>query len=193
MKFVLASASPRRRELLKKLVDDFEIDAAKSEEKADVSLSPPRVAETLAQQKAEEIAAKAAHAGKIVLAADTLVAVDGKILGKPKDEKEAEQTLRLLSGREHSVITGVYLIFPDGEKIAAHAVTKVKFYRFGEEFIKEYVAGGSPMDKAGAYGIQDGVPVEYIRGSYDNVVGLPTELLRRILKGRTENSDGAER
>ncbi|MGN1051779.1 MAG: Maf family protein [Candidatus Scatosoma sp.] len=189
MKFVLASASPRRRELLKKIVGEFEIDAAKGEEKADLSLPPWRVAETLAQQKAEEVAAKAEHAGKTVLAADTLVTVDGKILGKPKDKTEAEQTLRLLSGREHSVITGVYLIFSSGEKIAAHAVTEVKFFRFSEEFIKEYVAGGSPMDKAGAYGIQDGVPVEYIRGSYDNVVGLPTELLRRILKGRTEKTD----
>ena len=181
MKIVLASASPRRRELLKKIISDFEVDAAKSEEKADASLSPRQTAEALAIQKAEEVAAKKEHAGKTVLGADTVVTIDGKILGKPKDKRQAKEMLRLLSGREHVVITGVCIIFPDGEKKAAHDCTHVKFSHFSDEFIESYVAGGSPMDKAGAYGIQDGVPVEYIRGSYDNVVGLPTELLVRLL------------
>ena len=97
--------------------------------------------------------------------------------------------LRLLSGKEHSVFTGVCLIFPDGGKIVRHDETKVKFKPFTEEFIRDYVAGGSPMDKAGAYGIQDGVPTEYVRGSFDNVVGLPTELLERILKQKETNEN----
>ena len=190
MKFVLASASPRRRELLKKIVSDFVADAAKSEEKADASLSPRQTAEALAIQKAEEVAAKKEHAGKTVLGADTVVTIDGKILGKPKDKRQAIEMLRLLSGREHCVVTGVCIIFPDGEKKVAHDSTYVKFSRFSEEFIESYAAGGSPMDKAGAYGIQDGVPVEYIRGSYDNVVGLPTELLGRLLSEKEDKSDG---
>ena len=192
MEFVLASASPRRRELLKKIVGDFEIDAAKNEEKADDSFSPRQTAEFLAKQKAEEIAAKKEHAGKTVLGADTVVTIDGKILGKPKDKRQAKEMLRLLSGREHVVVTGVCLIFPNGEKDTAYDETRVKFSALSEEFIENYVAGGSPMDKAGAYGIQDGIPVEYIRGSYDNVVGLPTELLCRMLsrRGKDETDIG---
>lgn len=187
MEFVLASASPRRRELLKKIVGDFEIDAAKSEEKADDSFPPRQTVEFLAKQKAEEIAAKKEHAGKTVLGADTVVTIDGKILGKPKDKRQAKEMLRLLSGREHVVVTGVCLIFPNGEKDTAYDETRVKFSALSEEFIENYVAGGSPMDKAGAYGIQDGIPVEYIRGSYDNVVGLPTELLCRMLSRREKD------
>ncbi|MDD6994766.1 MAG: Maf family protein [Candidatus Borkfalkiaceae bacterium] len=192
MEFVLASASPRRRELLKKIVGDFEIDAAKSEEKADDSFPPRQTVEFLAKQKAEEIAAKKEHAGKTVLGADTVVTIDGKILGKPKDKRQAKEMLRLLSGREHVVVTGVCLIFPNGEKDTAYDETRVKFSALSEEFIENYVAGGSPMDKAGAYGIQDGIPVEYIRGSYDNVVGLPTELLCRMLsrRGKDETDIG---
>ena len=182
MEFVLASASPRRKELFKKIAEDFEIDAAKGEEHAEKSLPPDRYCETLAAHKAREIAAKKEHRGKIVLGADTVVAIGGRILGKPKDEAEAKEMLRLLSGREHSVFTGVCLIFADGEEVIAHDETKVKFKPFTEEFISAYVAGGSPMDKAGAYGIQDGLPTEYVRGSIDNVVGLPTELLTRILR-----------
>lgn len=192
MEFVLASASPRRRELLKKIVGEFEIDAAKNEEKADDSFPPRQTAEFLAKQKAEEIAAKKEHAGKTVLGADTVVTIDGKILGKPKDKRQAKEMLRLLSGREHVVVTGVCLIFPNGEKDTAYDETRVKFSALSEEFIENYVAGGSPMDKAGAYGIQDGIPVEYIRGSYDNVVGLPTELLCRMLsrRGKDETDIG---
>lgn len=189
MKLVLASASPRRRELLKKIVAEFEVDAAKGEEKTDGFLSPRQAAEALAEQKAEEIAAKNEHAGKTVLGADTVVTIDGKILGKPKDKSRAKEMLRLLSGREHRVITGVCVILPNGNKTVTHDTTEVKFSEFSEEFIETYVAGGSPMDKAGAYGIQDGLPVEYIKGSYDNVVGLPTELLLRLLNGRTENGE----
>ncbi len=177
---VLASASPRRKELLKKIVPEFEIDAAKGEEKSE-EIRPEKTAECLARHKAEEVAAKKEHAGKTVIGADTIVTIGGKILGKPKSAAQAKEMLRMLSGREHAVITGVCVIFPGGEKIVTHDTTKVRFLPFTEEFIGSYVAGGSPMDKAGAYGIQDGLPVERIDGSFDNVVGLPTELLARIL------------
>ncbi len=188
MQFVLASASPRRKELFKKIAENFEIDAAKGEERAEKTLPPAEYAETLAAHKAREIAAKKEHFGKTVVGADTVVAVGGKILGKPKDADDAKEMLRLLSGREHSVFTGVCLIFQSGEEVIAHEETKVKFKPLTEEFICAYVAGGSPMDKAGAYGIQDGVPAEYVRGSLDNVIGLPTELLAQILReeGATE-------
>lgn len=188
MQFVLASASPRRKELFKKIAKNFEIDAAKGEERAKKTLPPAEYAETLAAHKAREIAAKKEHFGKVVVGADTVVAICGKILGKPKDADEAKEMLRLLSGKEHSVFTGVCVIFEDGEEVISHEETKVKFKPLTEEFICAYVAGGSPMDKAGAYGIQDGVPTECVRGSIDNVIGLPTELLARVLreKGATE-------
>ena len=175
MNFVLASASPRRKELFEKIAENFEIDAARGEERADKSLPPAEYAETLARHKAEEVAAKKEHAGKIVLGADTVVAIGGGILGKPKSEEEAKAMLRLLSGKEHSVFTGVCLIFPDGGKIVRHDETKVKFKPVTEEFIRDYVAGGSPMDKAGAYGIQDagGMFVSAIDGDYYTVMGLP--------------------
>lgn len=168
--------------MFKKIAEDFEIDAARGEERAEKTLSPAKFCETLAAHKAREIAAKKEHSGKIVVGADTVVAFGGSILGKPKDEEDAKDMLRRLSGREHSVFTGVCVIFPDGEEIVCCDETKVKFKPFTEEFICGYAAGGSPMDKAGAYGIQDGVPTEYVRGSLDNVVGLPTELLTRILR-----------
>lgn len=186
MEFVLASASPRRKELLKKITSEFEIDAAKGEERADASLSPALYAETLARQKAEEVAAKAEHRGKIVIGADTVVAIGGEILGKPRSAEHARNMLRTLSDREHSVYTGVCVIFSDGKEITTHDETKVKFKPFTEEFIRAYVESGSPMDKAGAYGLQDGLPVEYVEGSADNVVGLPTELLAQIFAERNE-------
>lgn len=182
MRYVLASASPRRKELLKKIVDDFEIDAAQGEERSDPSLSPAQTAEYLAEQKAREVAGKERHKGKTVIGADTVVTIDGKILGKPRSPAHAEEMLRLLSGREHSVITGVCVIFSDGKASISHDETKVRFLPFSEDFIKAYVAGGSPMDKAGAYGLQDGLPVAEVVGSEDNVVGLPTETLFRTLR-----------
>lgn len=181
MDFVLASASPRRRELLKKVVDCFEVDAATGEEKADRSLSPCELVCFLARQKAREVAAKSEHAEKIVLGADTVVVYNGEVLGKPKDGEDAKRMLRLLSGKEHSVLTGVCVIDGRGEEHIAYDETKVFFEDFSEAFIERYVASGSPLDKAGAYGIQDGVPVKKIEGNFDNVVGLPTALLRDLL------------
>ena len=181
MQIVLASASPRRRELLKELVPDFRVLPAKGEERADPSLSPEETVKELARRKAEEVAALIQSQECAVLGADTVVALDGKILGKPKDEADAFRMLSALSGRTHEVFTGVCLILPGGEKTVRAERTEVEFYPLSEEWIREYIAGGSPMDKAGAYGIQDGGLARRITGSYSNVVGLPLELCRELL------------
>lgn len=179
MSWILASASPRRRQLLKDLVDDFEVIPATGEERVDTTLSPAEQCKALAVQKAREIASK--NAGKYVLGADTVVAVEDTVLGKPKDEEDARRMLRLLSGRTHDVFTGVCIVAPDGREFSAVDGTQVRFYPLDEAFIEAYVKGGSPMDKAGAYGIQDGGLVEGIDGSYTNVVGLPIELCDRLI------------
>lgn len=181
VEFVLASASPRRKELLKEIVDDFEIIPAKGEEKPTFS-NVKKVVKELAKQKAEEIFLSG-NGDKIVLGADTVVALGKKILGKPKDEMDAVRMLKSLSNRAHFVHTGVcfcYSLNGKPKSVCAVATTKVYFNALREEWIKEYVAGGSPMDKAGAYGIQDGGLVEKIKGSYSNVVGLPVELCKKL-------------
>lgn len=184
MEFVLASASPRRKELLKEIVEEFEIIPAKGEENLVVS-SPKTLVKALARQKAEEVAALPETKGKIVLGADTVVALGQKVLGKPKDEKEAVEMLESLSGRAHFVYTGVCFVYEkDGERRVVNKTSKTRVYFnvLSEEWIKNYVAGGSPMDKAGAYGIQDGGLVKKIRGSFSNVVGLPVELCKKLYK-----------
>ena len=184
MEFVLASASPRRKELLKEIVEEFEIIPAKGEENLVVS-SPKTLVKALARQKAEEVAALPETKGKIVLGADTVVALGQKVLGKPKGEREAVEMLESLSGRAHFVYTGVCFVYEkDGERRVVNKTSKTRVYfnALSEEWIKSYVAGGSPMDKAGAYGIQDGGLVKKIRGSFSNVVGLPVELCKKLYK-----------
>ena len=184
MEFVLASASPRRKELLKEIVEEFEIIPAKGEENL-VVFSPKTLVKALARQKAEEVAALPETKGKIVLGADTVVALGQKVLGKPKDEREAVEMLESLSGRAHFVYTGVCFVYEkDGERRVVNKTSKTRVYfnALSEEWIKNYVAGGSPMDKAGAYGIQDGGLVKKICGSFSNVVGLPVELCKKLYK-----------
>lgn len=183
---ILASASPRRKELLKKICPKFEICPARGEEKAELSLPASEVVKALALDKAKEVAALPSSLGAAVLGADTVVSLDGKIFGKPKDEKEAFKMLSALSGRTHEVFTGVCLLCPAGEAEERTelrcARTLVEFQALSEAFIRAYIASGAPMDKAGAYGIQDGGLVKRIEGSYSNVVGLPLELLGEMLK-----------
>ena len=183
MEWILASASPRRKELLRELIKDFAIVPATGEENAQDGLTPERLVQELARAKAEEVAALPIAKGKAVLGADTVVAFDGEILGKPKDEAEAKAMLSALSGNVHNVYTGVCIVLPDGSKKTAVDCTQVEFHRLTTAFVDEYVQTGSPMDKAGAYGIQDGGLVKEIRGSYTNVVGLPVELLKKLLQG----------
>ena len=184
MQFVLASASPRRKELLKELVQDFEIIPAVGEENCH-ELFPKKLVKALALQKATEVANRSDCEGKIVLGSDTVVALGNTVLGKPKDEQDAKRMLRALSGRAHYVYTGICFVYPTAsgcKTIAKVGRTKVYFNSLTEEQINEYVASGSSMDKAGAYGIQDGNLVKKIRGSFSCVVGLPVELCKKTLK-----------
>jgi septum formation protein len=139
--------------------------------------------QTLAKQKAIEVAARQESQGYAVLGADTVVAIGNKVLGKPKDEADAFQMLSKLSGRTHEVYTGVCMLYPENgeiKKTVAFAKTDVYFNTLTKEQIIRYVQTGSPMDKAGAYGIQDGDLVERIDGSFSNVVGLPVELCKKL-------------
>lgn len=182
-KWVLASASPRRKELLAELIQNFEIIPSQGEESTAES-APKEIVKALARQKAEEVFSRPLEKGKIVLGADTVVALDGKILGKPKDGKEAFQMLSALSDRTHEVYTGVCILFSvNGEKrmLLDADCTKVTFHKLDEGFIERYIQSGSPMDKAGAYGIQDGGLARSIQGSFSNVVGLPVELCRHMI------------
>ena len=178
MKLILASNSPRRRELLRSLVRGLEVIPSRFAEVA-AGLSARETSISFAAGKAEEVFSRFPDCA--VLGADTVVSFEGRILGKPASEEEARATLALLSGREHSVYTGVCLITPAGrwEDVVE---TRVTFRKLKEVVIESYVNSGLPMDKAGAYGIQDGYPlVRYCEGSYTNVVGLPMERLGVML------------
>lgn len=186
-KIVLASASPRRRELLSQAGVAFEVKPASGEERI-TSTEPAQVVEELSCQKAMFTA----HALEkeqdrnlrdiVVIGADTIVSYEGKILGKPADEKAAKEMLGMLQGNTHQVYTGVTVLIREGECWKAHTFhecTDVTFYPVTEEEITEYVNSGDPMDKAGSYGIQGawGAYVKGIRGDYNNVVGLPVARL----------------
>ena len=180
MKLILASASPRRREILKNAGFEFEVKTSEADETLPDGISPEDAVELLAKLKNEAVRAES---DTTVISADTIVVCDGKILGKPKDEADAFKMLRLLSGREHFVFTGVCV--RKGEKLKVfHEKTAVYFYELGDSEISAYIATGEPMDKAGAYGIQGkgAVLVRKIDGDYLNVVGLPLARLVRELK-----------
>ena len=185
MDWILASASPRRQQLLKQLIPAFHVLPATGEERVVGNPTPAQLVMMLATQKAEEIANTPQAHGKAVLGSDTVVALDGQVLGKPKDKEDAVRMLTQLSGRSHEVYTGVCIIYPDGnarKKLVNFARTEVFFNALTPQQIETYVATGSPMDKAGAYGIQDGNLVKGIEGSFSNVVGLPLELCQTMLK-----------
>ena len=177
--FILASASPRRRELLNQIIPKFEVIPAAADEKVNLSLFPEQMACALAESKCDEV--YASHTEDTVIGCDTIVCFGGEILGKPKDRADAFETLKRLSGKTHYVITGV-CVRNKYNKLTDFDKTEVKFNVLSDEFIKIYVDGGSPLDKAGSYGIQDGGIVNEYFGSYTNVVGLPVNLVRKMLK-----------
>ena len=179
---ILASQSPRRRELLSLIADRFNVIPANGEEYIPAGTSPRDAVVLLSQQKAREI--YSLYSGETVIAADTVVSIDGVILGKPHSEKEAADMLRQLSGREHYVYTGVCVIYPNGEICSFAEETRVEFFPLSEQEIADYVATGDPMDKAGAYGIQGrgALLVKGIKGDYYNVMGLPVGRLYRELR-----------
>lgn len=172
-RIILASKSPRRKELMALTPWDFIIDAADVDETMDENSDIEENLKELACRKAEPIAEKYPH--DIVIGSDTIVYIDGQILGKPADEADAKRLLRLLSGRSHSVYTGVCIMDGNGRRIKFCEKTSVVFKELTEEEIDWYVSSGEPMGKAGAYGIQGhaGLFVESIVGDYYNVVGLP--------------------
>ncbi len=173
---VLASASPRRREILSRFIRDFHVVPSNAEEMC--SGTPEECAVELARLKAREVYSRV---GGTVIGADTVVSIDGKVLGKPKDEREAYEMLKSLSGRVHRVTTG-YCIIHGGKEIAGSATTEVKFRDLDDELIWAYIRTGEPMDKAGAYGIQGRAAlfVEWIKGDYYNVVGFPIEIIWKL-------------
>ena len=184
---VLASKSPRRQELLRLMGYDFRVVLKEVDESYPADLHPAEVAVYISEKKVQAFDEEIS--GEIVLTADTIVCLDDRILGKPETEMHAFEMLTDLSGRKHEVITGVSLL-KDHQIISFYEVTEVHFTKLTEEQIRYYVSTGMPMDKAGAYGIQDWiglVGIERINGSYTNVVGLPTERLQRELLalGRT--------
>ena len=180
MNIVLASGSPRRRELLTQAGIEYTVDPADIEEVTTETL-PAKVVEDLSRQKALAVWKK--HQGEKVLAADTVVAFDDKILGKPADEEDAFRMLTELSGRIHQVYTGVTIVDEAGNVNTFSECTEVTMYDNSEESIRAYIASKEPMDKAGAYGIQGlgAVLVEKINGDYNNVVGLPLARVYRVL------------
>jgi len=177
---ILASASPRRRELLACIVPHFEVVEAGIDEEAHFSRPPEQGIQDVARAKC--LAVAPAFPECLVIAADTVVAVDGELLGKPADAADAGRMLRLLSGRAHRVLTGVAVAFRD-RLVTGCETTRVVFDRMNEQQIAAYIASGEPFDKAGAYGIQGraSVFVRRIEGCYFNVVGLPLHLLSRLL------------
>lgn len=179
---ILASASPRRREILRNMgIEDFDIRPTDHEEPFDSSLPPSRAVEKIALAKCRD-AARSAGPGDIFIAADTLVFLDGAPLGKPRDASQARRMLRALSGREHQVMTGLAVIAGKLEQVDC-VTTAVRFLPLTEAQIDWYVSTGEPLDKAGAYGIQGlgGMLIEGIRGDYYNVVGLPAARLASML------------
>lgn len=176
---ILASQSPRRQELLKLITSDFEIKVSNVDETLPDKITPKEAVMYLSKIKAEPFA----DGDDIVIGADTVVALDGKILGKPKSEENAKEMLRFLSGRTHSVFTGVTLA-SDKKTKTFTVETKVKFFELTNEEIDAYIKTKEPFDKAGAYGIQGygSLLVEKIDGDYFNVVGLPVSTLVRELK-----------
>ena len=177
---ILASQSPRRKELLGLLRLPFEIRVADIDETMDPALSVEEAVAALSRRKAEAIERSPED---IVIAADTIVVLKGRVLGKPKDREDARQMLTSLSGGVHQVMTGVTVC--KGDKCVSHTeVTDVFFRSLSQKDILSYIATGDPMDKAGSYGIQSGGGkfVEKIDGDYDTVVGLSMNLVKKLIE-----------
>ncbi len=187
-KIVLASQSPRRRELLQRLIPEFEIIVDNSDEVVEDGVPPEETVRRLALQKATNVADKASD-DALIIAADTMVFINGRVLGKPADEDEARNMLRVLSGREHYVCTGIAIVDnKSGKTVCDFERTVVHFKPLSDEETEKYIQSGEPMDKAGAYGIQDigALFVDWIKGDYFNVVGLPVCKLAQVLKREFE-------
>lgn len=179
---ILASKSPRRQELMKALNLDFTVELKEVDESYPSGLAPAEVAVYISEKKAK---AFGQQEGKIIITADTIVALDGEILGKPEDRNHAIEMLKKLSGRTHEVYTGVTLI-KDGKLTSFYDLTEVSCRVVSDQEIDFYIDNYKPFDKAGSYGVQDWwglIVVQQMNGSYTNVMGLPTEKLYQYLSG----------
>lgn len=190
---ILASASPRRKQLLEAIIKDFDIVASCIDESEIKAETPILFAVKAAVAKARDVALK--YKNSIVIGADTIVILDGKILGKPKSKEEAISMLESLSNTTHDVVTGLAVINSDGlNEQSGYEVAKVTMKELSREEILEYVKSGSPMDKAGSYGVQEIKDkfVKKIEGDYNNIVGLPVNLLIRFLSSLTGNQQSVD-
>lgn len=186
-RIILASGSPRRKELLEQIGLEFEVIPAAGEEKV-TGKQASEVVEELSRQKAEEVAGKVEEPCAVILGADTVVCQDGQIMGKPKNRADAREMIGRLQGRSHSVFTGVTILVKEPQKETVYHTfsceTKVHVYPMEKEEIEDYLDTGEAMDKAGAYGIQGRFAawVRSIEGDYNNVVGLPVSAVWQVLK-----------
>lgn len=188
-KIILASNSPRRKELLQQIGLEFSVVPSRKEEEV-TSMVPAEMVGLLSKQKAEDIWEQSydAQTDSVVIGADTVVVCEDQILGKPKDEADALRMLAMLQGKEHQVFTGVTMIWQNKEGKKTHygfyVATSVVLYSMTQEEILSYIRSGDPMDKAGAYGIQGSFAkfIKSIRGEYNNVVGLPVGRLYQEMK-----------
>ena len=178
---ILASQSPRRQELIRKITDDFEVITADEPDILPEGITPEEAPVYLASCKAGAVAA--ANPGKTVIGADTVVILDDEIMGKPAGGRDARRMLKALSGKKHKVVTGCCIIRGD-RRHAFSDTTGVEFYPLSDSEIDDYIATGEPFDKAGAYGIQGqgALLVKGITGDYFNVMGLPVAMLKRELE-----------
>jgi len=183
MRYILASASPRRRELFERIEAEFEVLVPKAEEIVPAGIAHDEAAKLLAQIKGKAALEQFDCSGAMVVSVDTIVSAGGEMLGKPKDEQDAYRMLKMLSGCTHTVYTGVALLTADGQERVFCEATNVTFYELEETLIWKYIQSKDPFDKAGAYGIQgEGcVLVKGIEGDYFNVMGLPVARLYREL------------
>lgn len=187
MRVILASKSPRRKELLGEIFEKFEIITKEVDETLPKGVHPKAGVGILALRKGRAVAEELGK-DTLVISSDTLVEIDGVPLGKPKDEDEAFKMLSALSGRAHNVHTGVAVHYR-GKSFSGVATTAVYFKKMTDSEIKEYIASGDPMDKAGSYGIQSGGGkfVEKIEGDYDTVVGLSVKLTKQLIDEATND------
>lgn len=181
MKVILASKSPRRKQILSELGVDFEIVTADTPEISDAE-EPEKYAEDISREKGAAVLSVVNDSDALIISADTVVVLNGEILGKPKSKEDAVNMLKKLSGHTHSVITAVTFNYK-GEVYTDHEVTEVSFSEIDEETIRRYAETGEPMDKAGAYAVQGiaSLWIDGINGCYFNVVGFPTRLFAKML------------
>lgn len=181
MEIILGSNSPRRIEILKRYGLEFSLDSPKLESENMTGLYPEVVAMALAFEKGQDVLKRKRNG--LIMSFDTIVVYREEIMGKPKDEKDAFETLKKLSGNTHQVITGICLT-TGYKKILDYEITQVKFKEIDDKMILKYISTGEPMDKAGSYGIQGigEIFVEEVKGSYSNVVGLPISKLDHMLR-----------